>query len=98
MVRKRARRAIAQAGAALRVVRDSPWAWGGVTDLVFHADGSLDTPWGKGTWGGLPGTDEHVFADFVGSKHNLRVLPRGLGVSTRCGDSNIVLVRSMKGT
>ena len=61
-----------QTEAALRVVRDSPWAWGGVTDLVFHADGSLDTPWGKGTWGGLPGTDEHVFADFVGSIQLLR--------------------------
>ena len=40
---------------------------------------------------------QHVFADFAGSRHNLRMPAQGLAVSTRCGDSNIVLVRSMKG-
>ena len=85
------------AEAGWRVVDESPWAWGGVTGLAFHPDGTLDTPWGKGVWGGLPDAPQHVFADFVGSRHNLRVQPQGLAVSTRCGDANIVLVRSMKG-
>ena len=86
-----------QAPAARRMVDESPWAWGGVTSLVFHPDGTLETPWGKGSWGGLPDAPQHVFADFVGSKHSLRVPAQGLAVSMRCGDSNIVLVRSMKG-
>ena len=85
------------AEAGRRVVDESPWAWGGVTGLVFSADGTLDTPWGKGVWGGLPDAPQHVFADFAGSRHNLRMPAQGLAVSTRCGDSGIVLVRSMKG-
>ena len=37
------------------------------------------------------------FADFVGAKHNVKFdLTTGMGVSTRCSDSNVVLVRSLK--
>ena len=76
--------------------RESPWAWGGVGDLVFKPDGKLETPWGAGTWGAHDSADGVVFADFVGSKHNVRLLPSGLGVSTRCSDANTVLVRSIR--
>ena len=38
----------------------------------------------------------HVYADFVGAKHNVEMLPSGMGISTRCGDNNVVLVRSIK--
>ena len=37
-----------------------------------------------------------LFADFVGAKHNVKLLPSGLGVSTRCADKNTVLLRSIK--
>ena len=38
-----------------------------------------------------------VYADFVGAQHNVRFdLQTGMGVSTRCSDSNVVLVRSIK--
>ena len=38
-----------------------------------------------------------VAADFVGAKHNVRFdMSSGMGVSTRCADSNVVLVRSIK--
>ena len=37
-----------------------------------------------------------MYADFVGAKHNVKLLPSGLGVSTRCADKNTVLLRSIK--
>ena len=61
--------------------------------------GVLETPWGKGAWA-LHADDRgghSVSADFVGAKHNVRFdLESGMGVSTRCGDNNVVLVRSVK--
>ena len=59
----------------------------------------LETPWGKGEWGLHPSDAEGtaVYADFVGAKHNVRFeLSSGMGVSTRCNDNNVVLVRSIK--
>ena len=61
--------------------------------------GVLDTPWGKGQWAIHAGDSSglSVAADFVGAKHNVRFdLATGMGVSTRCSDSNVVLVRSIK--
>ena len=78
------------------LIAHSPYAWGGVGDMVFNADGSLQTPWGVGQWGAHPDAEDHVFADFVGAKHNVKLLPSGLGVSTRCADKNTVLLRSIK--
>ena len=63
---------------------------------VAQNDGSLQTPWGVGQWGAHPDAEDHVFADFVGAKHNVKLLPSGLGVSTRCADKNTVLLRSIK--
>ena len=82
--------------AARLLISESPYAWGGVGDMVFNADGSLQTPWGVGQWGAHPDAEDHVFADFVGAKHNVKLLPSGLGVSTRCADKNTVLLRSIK--
>ena len=66
---------------------------------VFREAGVLETPWGKGEWALHAGdaSGHSVAADFVGAKHNVRFdLESGMGVSTRCGDSNVVLVRSVK--
>ena len=65
--------------------------------MTFKPGGVLETPWGQGRWGLHAGQEESaIYADFVGSKHNVRMLPSGMGVSTRCGDNNVVLVRSIK--
>jgi len=81
------------------LIANSPYAWGGVGDMVFREGGVLETPWGKGAWA-LHADDRgghSVSADFVGAKHNVRFdLESGMGVSTRCGDNNVVLVRSVK--
>lgn len=79
---------------AADLIERSPFAWAGIGDMHFKAGGELETPWGAGKWGGLGG--RWISADFVGSKHNVNFLPTGLGVSTRCGDRNTVLVRSIK--
>ena len=82
------------------LIRNSPYAWGGVGDMVFEEEGVLSTPWGKGEWGVHPADESPataVYADFVGAKHNVRFdLSTGMGVSTRCNDNNVVLVRSIK--
>ena len=75
----------------------NPWAWGGVSDMTFGTDGKLTTPWGAGTWGPVAEAETNIFVDFVGARHNLRLLPSGLGVSTRCNDGTVVLLRSLKG-
>ena len=81
------------------LIAHSPYAWGGVGDMIFQEEGVLETPWGKGEWGLHPsdGAGTAVYADFVGAKHNVRFeLSSGMGVSTRCTDNNVVLVRSIK--
>ena len=81
------------------LIANSPYAWGGVGDMTFTSGGVLETPWGKGQWAIHSGdsTGNSVSADFVGAKHNVRFdLSTGMGVSTRCADSNVVLVRSIK--
>ena len=81
------------------LIAHSPYAWGGVGDMKFEDGGVLDTPWGKGQWAIHAGDSSglSVAADFVGAKHNVRFdLATGMGVSTRCSDSNVVLVRSIK--
>ena len=82
-----------------QLVAHSPYAWGGVGDMNFAEGGVLETPWGKGEWGLHPddSSGASVYADFVGAKHNVRFeLSTGMGVSTRCSDNNVVLVRSIK--
>jgi len=74
----------------------SPFAWAGVGDMIFKADGVLSSPWGVGKWGAHPGDSAAIFADFVGTRHNVRIMPSGLGISTRCTDNNVVLLRSIK--
>ena len=81
------------------MIAHSPYAWGGVGDMSFEASGVLSTPWGKGAWEVHAADPQKlsVAADFVGAKHNVRFdLTTGMGVSTRCADSNVVLVRSIK--
>jgi hypothetical protein len=91
--------ASAQSKLGAHLIAHSPFAWGGVGDMVFKEGGVLDTPWGKGTWGLHPAdtSGQAVYADFVGAKHNLVFsLETEMGVSTRCDDNNVVLVRSIK--
>ena len=81
------------------LIANSPYAWGGVGDMGFEDGGVLTTPWGKGQWAVHSGdpSGKTVFADFVGAKHNVRFdLATGMGVSSRCNDGNVVLVRSLK--
>uniref|UniRef100_A0A7S0J9T8 Nucleotide-diphospho-sugar transferase domain-containing protein n=1 Tax=Calcidiscus leptoporus TaxID=127549 RepID=A0A7S0J9T8_9EUKA len=80
---------------AKRAIAESPWAWGGVAGFEFARGGELRTPWGAGHWGVHSELPDTLFADFVGSKHNLR-FSHGVAVSNRCGDSNVVLLRSVK--
>lgn len=56
-------------------------------------------PWGPGRWGPLPGTDNALFADFVGSKHNIRfdLADPSQFTSARCGDGEPVLGRLASG-
>ena len=81
-----------------QLMERSPYAWGGVGDMSFRENGVLETPWGKGEWGVHSGdaSGNTVWADFVGAKHNVRFMESRLGVSTRCSDNNLVLVRSIK--
>jgi len=79
---------------AAQLVANSPYAWGGVGDMSFKDGGILETPWGSGQWG--LHSPSALYADFVGAKHNVRMLESGMGISTRCSDSNVVLVRSIK--
>ena len=86
---------------AEQLMAKSPYAWGGVGDISFKAGGVLETPWGQGTWGlhcagDACAASQDLYADFVGAKHNVHMLPSGMGVSTRCSDNNVVLVRSIK--
>jgi hypothetical protein len=74
----------------------SPWAWGGVPGFSFNPDGQLSTPWGSGTWGVHESVPNSLFADFIGTQHNVE-LSHGVAVATRCRDQNIVLMRSVKG-
>ena len=51
-----------RAEAGRRVVDDSPWAWGGVTGLVFGADGAPSAPTQPrrdSTTRGAPNSDPH---------------------------------------
>lgn len=78
-------------------------AWGGVRWMRFGADGALQTPWGTGTWGGVPGAafGRQVWLDFFGNtRHLLKLegeLPATAGTafsltSTRCTDGDAVKV------
>jgi len=59
--------------------------------ITFHADGVLETPWGKGRWGEAstekrPNT---VFADFIGQTHLLSFTGDSFN-SIRCSDGEQV--------
>ena len=62
--------------------------------MTFKAGGELSTPWGGGRWGVLRG--ERLFADFVGSRHNLKFEREGQFLSSRCGDGDPVVGRLQK--
>lgn len=78
--------------------------WGGVRWMRFRADGHLTTPWGEGTWGGLPGTKAGtaVWLDFFGQTRHLLRLAEGATLprsgepftldSMRCTDGDKVKV------
>ena len=69
-------------------VRDGQW--GGVQGLRFEAHGALVTPWGKGSWGALPGKPMMLFADFGGAQHELEFEDFPKFTSTRCSDGEVV--------
>jgi len=81
------------------VTSHGPWAWSGMTPFRFQPAGELSTPWGPGRWGPLPGTDNALYADFVGSKHNIRfdLADPSQFTSARCGDGEPVLGRLASG-
>ena len=81
------------------VQQHSPWEWSGVSGLVFGANGELSTPWGKGRWGPLGDGGNALFADFVGSMHNLQFNPQELErfTSSRCGDGEPVIGKLAQG-
>ena len=64
-----------------------------MTPLHFKPDGTLQTPWGLGSWGRLSGADNALFADFVGNRHNLRfdLADMSRFTSARCGDAEPVI-------
>ena len=97
---RRAARRVGSGSEAKKVdraaVERSPWSWGGVPGFVFEAGGRLSTPWGPGQWGLHRGFEAALFADFIGTAHNIE-LSAGIAVATRCADDNIVLMRSVKG-
>ena len=60
------------------IAGSGPWFWAGSGTLGFMRGGKLITPWGQGVWGVTRGDSErasaeHVFADFAGSQHNVRM-------------------------
>ncbi|KAL1519284.1 hypothetical protein AB1Y20_022813 [Prymnesium parvum] len=76
---------------ARHVQESGTWEWSGTGPMLFEQGGRLSTPWGSGTWGVLRGN--YLFADFVGSRHNLKFdsARKGQFVSSRCGDGDPVL-------
>jgi len=89
------------------VTRSANWSWAGVTPFVFEPAGMLSTPWGKGTWGLVPGPQTQstppswLFADFAGTHTVLEFepvdeVPFGMFASTRCADGDIVIGRPMQ--
>ena len=75
-----------------------PWAWSGMSPLQFKPDGTLETPWGKGSWGQLSGTESALFADFVGNRHNLRFDLNSMSrfASARCSDAEPVVGKLLR--
>eukprot|EP01062_Namystynia_karyoxenos_P043343 TRINITY_DN31761_c0_g1_i1.p1 TRINITY_DN31761_c0_g1~~TRINITY_DN31761_c0_g1_i1.p1 ORF type:complete len:941 (+),score=259.99 TRINITY_DN31761_c0_g1_i1:69-2825(+) len=70
------------------------WKWAGSPGFHFASGGTLETPWGQGTWGLVPGRSGAAWAGFVGRVHLLRKDPAGgqqqRWVSTRCDDGDRV--------
>lgn len=69
--------------------------WSGIKGLTFSSSGSLDTPWGGGTWGRVPSEPgDTLFMDFIGQQHVARLSPNGWPelISTRCADFENVTV------
>ena len=72
-----------------RIVSLGKAEWGGVKWIEFHADGSMDTPWGTGRWGDAmtPSRPNRIFASFIGQTHLLSFEDDKVNfVSTRCSD------------
>ena len=80
------------------VVENGPWEWSGTPPFTFKAQGELQTPWGPGRWGPLG--DDMLFADFVGSRHNLQFDLRDMSrfTSSRCGDGEPVVGKLQGGS
>ena len=88
----------AQSSALALALRGRPtWSWAGTTPFTFSPDGQLQTPWGTGVWGLLPGEERGAFADFAGAHVVLEFEDHGAGVdtfvSTRCSDGDLVVGR-----
>lgn len=79
------------------VQEHGPWEWSGTGPMKFKAGGELSTPWGAGRWGVLEG--DFLFADFVGSRHNIKfhASREGQFVSSRCGDGDPVVGKLQRG-
>ena len=72
-----------------RIVNLGKAEWGGGKWIEFHADGSMDTPWGTGRWGDAmtPSRPNRIFASFIGQTHLLSFEDDKVNfVSTRCSD------------
>ena len=76
-----------------QLTKSSPYAWGGVGDIIFQPDGGLKTPWGQGKWGdaSTPKKPNTLFAEFIGQVHMLAFEGQsGRFESTRCSDGETV--------
>ncbi|KAJ1637085.1 hypothetical protein T492DRAFT_954976 [Pavlovales sp. CCMP2436] len=65
------------------------WTWAGTPGFIFQDGGMLQTPWGKGEWGLVPGLsrDSAMYVRFVDLDHVLR-LSGGRWESQRCADGD----------
>jgi hypothetical protein len=76
-----ARRALEQGGR---------WRWIGSDGFLFKPGGQLQTPWGAGEWGLVPGQSEEstLFVRFVDLDHMIRSSGDDSWESTRCADGD----------
>jgi len=89
---------VAGAAAWLGKLTAVGWTWSGVKEIRFGDDGTLKTPWGKGTWKVVSGKENMVAATFIGRTHILLFSwkdERGQFISSRCEDADVVLGRSL---
>ena len=76
--------------AVQRVLGKGPWAWAGITPLAFLGWGALYTPWGRGTYVPVAGTDDTLIVTFIGTRHRVVVSECYAFKSTRDKDGDKV--------